>query len=173
MDSSFLVPAFLFLLCLAIRSAYELLKQGGRINPESKPVFACILTAMLVLWFSWFTLCPADPLRVDIPVPVRWSGLVLFILGTIVAIGALIQLRGVENIDHLVTSGFFAKLRHPMYMGFLAWFVGWSLYHGAMVSLVIGLPGIASVLWWRKLEDARLRKQFGEAYERYRLATWF
>src|SRR5512135_1814417 len=107
MDSGFLIPAILFLLCLAVRSVYERLKDAGRIDPESKRVFAFILTAMLVLWFSWFALCPADPLRVELPGPVRWFGLAIFILGTIVAVGALIQLRGVENIDHLVTRGFF------------------------------------------------------------------
>ncbi len=172
MGASFLVPAGLFLLCLGIRCAYELLKEGGKIDPESKPVFAFILTAMMVLWFSWFALCPADPFPADLPDPVRWIGLVIFMLGTLLAVGALIQLRGVENIDHLVTGGLFAKLRHPMYAGFLGWFLGWSIYHGAMLGLVIGLPGIACVLWWRKLEEARLEKQFGDAYVQYRRTTW-
>ncbi len=173
MDTAFLVPALLFLFCLAIRSAYELLKERGKINPESKPVFALILAAMLVLWFSWFALCPADPFRVEFPAGIRWVGFAVFILGTIVAVGALIQLRGVENIDHLVTRGLFAKFRHPMYMGFIAWFLGWSIYHGAIAGLAIGLLGIASVLWWRGLEEARLEKQFGNAFEQYRRTTWF
>ncbi len=173
MDTAFLVPVILFLLCLTIRCAYELLKEKGRINPESKPVFAVVLTAMLVLWFSWFALCAADPFRVEYAGGIRWAGFAVVILGTIVAVGALIQLRGVENIDHLVTRGLFAKFRHPMYMGFVAWFLGWSIYNGAMVSLAIGIPGIACVLWWRKLEEARLEKQFGDAYVQYRRTTWY
>jgi hypothetical protein len=33
--------------------------------------------------------------------------------------------------------------------------------------------GIASVLWWRHLEQARLEIQFAGTYQRYRLQTWF
>lgn len=173
MNIRFLIPAILFLLCLAIRSAYELLKEGRKIDPESKPIFAVILTVMCVLWISWFSLCPADPFRADVSGAVRWIGFGIFLLGTVLAVGALIQLRGVENIDHLVTGGLFARVRHPMYAGFLAWILGWSIYHGAFVSLAIGLPGMACVMWWRRLEEARLEKQFGDAYRDYQRTTWF
>jgi protein-S-isoprenylcysteine O-methyltransferase Ste14 len=173
MESSFVIPAVLFVVCLAIRSAYESLKESRRINPENKVIFVLIFSSMCALWVSWFALCPVDPLRVELPSPVRWIGLAIFIFGTILAVGALIQLRGVENIDHLVTSGLFKKLRHPMYLGFISWIVGWSIYHSAIASLGIGVLGIASVLWWRRLEDARLEVQFGRRYHEYRLTTWF
>lgn len=173
MNGSFLIPAVLFVVCLAIRSVYELLKEARKINPENKVIFVLIFSSMCTLWVSWFALCPADPLRVQLPSSVQWIGLTIFVFGTILAIGALIQLRGVENIDHLVTSGLFKKLRHPMYLGFIFWIVGWSLYHSALASLGIGVLGIASVLWWRLLEDARLEVQFGSRYHKYRPTTWF
>ena len=173
MDTSFLISAALFLLCLAIRGGYELLKEAGTVNMESKPVFAGVFAAMILLWLSWFTLCPADPFQIDFPPIVRASGLVVFLLGCILAVGALIQLRGVENIDHLVRTGLFKKIRHPMYMGFISWILGWSVYHRAGVSLGIGVLGIASVLWWRHREEARLQAQFGNEYQLYRQTTWF
>ena len=43
-----------------------------------------------------------------------------------------------------------------MYTGFVLWILGWSTYHGAIVSLAIGLVGIANILYWRRLEEARL-----------------
>jgi protein-S-isoprenylcysteine O-methyltransferase Ste14 len=89
------------------------------------------------------------------------------------AVVALIQLRGVENIDHLVSTGLFKKLRHPMYTGFILWIIGWGPYHSAILSLGIGLVGIAGILWWRHLEDVRLEVQFGSRYQQYRLTTWF
>ena len=173
LTTDFLLPAFLFLLCLVLRSVYELLKEAQKINPESTIIFTLILTVMCGLWVSWFSLCPSDPSPVDLPLPARWLGFAIFAIGMVLAVGALFQLRGVENIDHLVTTGLFTKLRHPMYLGFLCWIVGWSIYHGALLSLAIGVPGILSVLWWRHLEDARLEKQFGDNYRRYRLTTWF
>jgi len=173
MDNAFLIAAILFLLCLAIRSVYELLKEAHKINPESKPVFIMIFAAMCVLWVSWFSLCLKDQGGIDLPVFIPWIGLIIFIIGTVLAVGALIQLRGVENIKHLVTNGFFKKIRHPMYTGFICWILGWSLYHKAVISLAIGILAIVSVLWWRHLEDKRLEVQFGSTYQQYRLRTWF
>jgi protein-S-isoprenylcysteine O-methyltransferase Ste14 len=98
--------------------------------------------------------------------------LVLVVIGVIFAVGALLQLRGLENIKHLVTSGLFKKIRHPMYAGFVLWILGWSTYHRAMVSLFVGLVGIANILFWRRLEEARLLAQHGEAYLEYRVTTW-
>lgn len=173
MDSEFLIPAFLFVLCLAIRAVYEVLKNASRVNLESKPVFAFIFTAMCVLWVSWFSLCPSDPFRIDLPGIVRWIGLAIVIFGLVLALAALAQLRGVENIDHLVTTGVFRRIRHPMYVGFLSWIFGWSTYHGAVAGLAVGLWGVASILWWRRLEERRLRTQFGDRYTEYAATTWF
>jgi protein-S-isoprenylcysteine O-methyltransferase Ste14 len=170
-DYSYL--AFIFVTCLAIRGGYEMLKETRKINPESKPIFATILTVMLILWITWFSLCALDPFQYELPEFVQWIGFGVFLVGLVLALGALIQLRGVENIDHLVTTGFFKKIRHPMYVGFIAWILGWSLFHSAVVSLAIGSVGIVSVLWWRHLEETRLNIQFGNAYEQYRMTTWF
>jgi len=173
MNIDYTILTIVFVACLAIRDAYEMLKETHKINPESKPIFAVILTVMLILWLSWFALCPRDPFQIDLPPLVRWLALAVFLVGLILAFGALLQLRGVENIDHLVTTGFFKKVRHPMYAGFIAWILGWSLFHGAIVSLAVGVVGIISVLWWRHLEEVRLRVQFGDTYEKYRMTTWF
>jgi methanethiol S-methyltransferase len=163
----------LFLLCLAARNIYEMLKNKNKINPESKAVLIVIFSAMCILWISWFSLCIEDRFKMNLPKFIPLIGLVMFIMGTILAVGALIQLKGVENIKNLVTSGLFNKIRHPMYMGFICWILGWSLYHKALISFVIGIPGMASVLWWRHLEDKRLVVQFGEAFQQYRARTWF
>lgn len=173
MDTNYLILVVLFVVSLAIRSGYEYLKEAGKVNPESKLIFAFIFTTMCALWVSWFVLCPLDPYKVNLPDSVRWGGLALFVAGMILAIGALLQLRGVENIDHLVTTGLFTKIRHPMYTGFVLWILGWSIYHGAIVSLVIGLVGITNIFYWRRLEEARLLAQYGDKYRQYRLTTWF
>jgi protein-S-isoprenylcysteine O-methyltransferase Ste14 len=173
MDNGFLIPAVLFILCLAVRSVYELLKEAHKINLESKPIFAAIFTSMCILWVSWFMLCPNDPWKVNAPDWIRWAGLAMFIVGMMLAFGALFKLKGVENIDHLVTDGLFKKIRHPMYLGFIFWIVGWSLFHNAPVSLAIGVPGIISILWWRHLEEKRLEVQFGDKFHQYKLTTWF
>jgi len=171
--NSYLNLVVVFVLCLFIRTGYELLKEARKINPESKLIFAIILAVMCALWASWFGLCPSDPFQINLPEAVRWSGFALFGLGIVLAVGALIQLRGVENIDHLVTTGLFSKIRHPMYVGFILWILGWSAYHGAIASLAVGLIGILNILYWRRLEEIRLLAQFGDTYRQYRQTTWF
>jgi protein-S-isoprenylcysteine O-methyltransferase Ste14 len=173
MESNYLTLVVTFIGCLFVRTGYELLKEAGKVNQESKLIVAVIFTTMCALWVCWFALCPLDPFRLNLPNAVQCSGLALFVVGMILAIGALLQLRGVENINHLVTTGLFAKLRHPMYTGFILWILGWSTYCSAIASLAVGLIGIANILYWRRLEEARLLERYGDAYQQYRLTTWF
>ena len=173
MKFEFLLFLSFFIVGLAVRAGYELLKKAGRIKKGNFRVIAIVFVAMFLLWASWFSMCPAVPLPLALPAPLHWLGFGAFIVGLGLALGALIQLRGVENINHLVTTGLFAKIRHPMYTGFILWIVGWSLYYGAVVSLVFGLVGIGNILYWRHREDVELGLQFGEAYRQYRRQTWF
>jgi len=162
-----------FLAAHGTRTVYELFKRSGRVDPENKILFAVIFADMCALWISWFTLVPLDPIRVIIPSVIGGTGLILVPLGAVLVVGGMIQLRGVENIKVLRTTGLYRRLRHPMYTGFILWIVGWALYHGAVVSLCAGLAGIANILWWRRLEEDNLLAQFGEAYRQYRPRTWF
>ena len=156
-----------------VRTGYELLKDAGKINPESKTIFWIIFSVMCVLWASWFGLCPMDPYQINLPEAVRWIGFALSITGLILFITAFSQLKGLENIDHLVTTGLFSKLRHPMYTGFILWILGWSIYNTAPVSFAAGLLGIANILYWRHLEEVRLYAKYGDNYEQYKWKTWF
>lgn len=173
MDPEFSLWAIVHVVCLALRTIYEFLKDKGRVDPNNKLFFGAIAGVMIGLWVSWFSLCPLDPLRTALSVALHYAGLVILVAGLILAIGALVQLRGVENIQHLVTSGLFARLRHPMYVGFVAWIIGWSVFHGAAVSFLLGMLTTANILYWRHLEERHLADQFGAGYVSYKQHTWF
>jgi protein-S-isoprenylcysteine O-methyltransferase Ste14 len=173
MNTDYLVFLCLYLSSLIIRTGYELLKKAGRVNPKSTIVFAVIFAVMCLMWVSWFSLCPLDPFRFTLPGIVRWIALGAVIVGLGLAIGGVAQLRGLENINHLVTAGLYSKLRHPIYAGFILWIFGWAIYHGAVVSLVIGCVGIGNILYWRRLEEENLESRYGEDYRGYRQGTWF
>lgn len=173
MKPGYVIALGLYLTGLAIRTGYEMLKKAGRVNPKSVPLFIFVFLVMCLLWVSWFGMCPQDPLPLPLPGPVRWIGFGIFLAGLILAVGALIQLKGVENIDHLVTTGLFARLRHPMYLGFIFWIIGWAIYHGAGASLVAGLVGIVNIIYWRHLEEKHLERTYGERYIAYRSRSWF
>jgi protein-S-isoprenylcysteine O-methyltransferase Ste14 len=173
MKNDFFLLLGLFLSGLTIRNIYELLKKAQRIRADNKIAFAVVFVAMFVMWASWFSLCPLDPYPLFLPEGMRWVGLAMVIVGLVLSIGALVQLKGLENIKQLVTTGLFSKFRHPMYLGFILWILGWSTYHGAALSLLLGFLGIGSILYWRRLEDHDLESRHGEAYRSYRAKSWF
>ncbi len=173
MNRTYYFFLILFVVCVLARDTYELFKKAGRVDLENKTLFGLVFSAMIALWISWFTMCPMDPLRIDVPPWLRWIGLGAVVFGLIVTLVAMVQLRGVENINHLVTTGLFSFLRHPMYTGFLLWIVGWAVFHGAILSLMVGALAIASILYWRMLEERALVSQYGETYREYRTRTWF
>ena len=114
-----------------------------------------------------------DPVRLPVPGTLRMIGLGAVVVGSGMAIGGIWQLKGVENIDRLVTTGLFLRIRHPMYVGFILWILGWSTYQGAATILALGCLGILSVIWWRRLEETALLSAHGSVYAEYRVRTWF
>ncbi len=173
MKTTYLVGLGMCLSGLTIRTGYELLKKAGKVDTESPLVFAVVFVAMCLMLVSWPIMCSSDPIRLASLVTLHLVGLGTWIIGLGLALGALIQLRGVENIDHLITTGLFSKFRHPMYLGFIFWIIGWVIYSGAVVSLIVGLVGVGNILFWRRLEEEKLGECYGEVYQKYRQGTWF
>ena len=72
----------------------------------------------------------------------------------------------------LVTTGLYAKFRHPIYLfGFVA-------YAGVMLTWGKSIPALCFLLIY-SVEVVRLRKEervleqaFGDEYRRYRASTW-
>ena len=173
MKAGYPVFAGLYFLGMIIRAVYEKLKERGRVNPQNRVTFAIIFLAMCLMWASWFNMCALDPLRFTLPRAVGWIGFGIFLVGLVLAIGATIYLRGLENINNLVTKGFFSKIRHPMYLGFILWIFGWAIYHGAVLSLFLGFVAIANIFYWQRSEDRELELKYGKVYLEYRNNTWF
>lgn len=173
MHTPYIVVAALCLISLVIRTSYELLKKSGRVNPDNKAAFASVSLAMFMMLSSWCFMCPNDPWRIALPHAVRLSGIGVIAAGLVMTFAGLIQLRGVENIDHLVTGGIFSKIRHPMYTGFILWIMGWIICFGAVGSAFAGLICIGNIIYWKRLEENKMVSDYGEAYLTYRLKTWF
>ena len=86
-------------------------------------------------------------------------------------LGASFSVR--PEAHELITTGIYAKIRHPVYaFGGLAWL-------GALLAL-LGWPALTIGLIVAAVEFARARREertlaaaFGPAYEAYRNKTWF
>ena len=173
MYTQFYVFLALCLVGLTIRTTYEVLKKQGKLDPRNKIVFAIVFAGMSLMLTSWFFMGSSDPWRVNLPAGIRWIGVAFVIGGLVLAARAFRQLRGLENIDHLDSSGVFAKLRHPMYIGFILFILGWVTYFGALASLIVGGVAIINILYWRHLEERKLALDYGVDYQQYKKQTWF
>src|SRR5262245_17795511 len=109
----------------------------------------------------------------------RYTGLALFIVGSILRVGAVFVLGrrfsglvAIQEGHELVTGGLYRVIRHPSYLGLLLSLFGWTLIFrsaiGALVSLLLIPPLIARM----NSEEALLESEFGEQYAQYRRRTW-
>jgi len=73
----------------------------------------------------------------------------------------------------LVTTGFYSKFRHPIYLfrgiAFLGLFIAW----GKLIPLVIFLMIYPLQILRARKEGKVLEQAFGEEYRRYKARTWF
>ena len=110
-------------------------------------------------------------------------GAALVVLGAALAVwGRLLFAREGAEIrpdspsnSKLVTSGPFAFTRNPMYLGLVTVALGVALGVGAWPMLAAPVLLFATANWVHiPFEEAKMRRQFGEAYDAYvgRVRRW-
>ncbi len=98
-------------------------------------------------------------------------GVILPVSNIIILIGMLLIVFGWRKIysakGKLVTTGIYAHVRHPQYLGFLLLTLGMNILWVAISTLL--LWPILAILYYRlaKKEDKELEEQFGEEYRKY------
>jgi len=71
----------------------------------------------------------------------------------------------------LLTTGIYAIIRHPSYLGLLTNSLGWGLAFRSGVGVLITALLLPPLLARIRAEEALLRSQFGGEYEAYRGRT--
>jgi protein-S-isoprenylcysteine O-methyltransferase Ste14 len=155
-----------------IRTVYEILKHKQILRP-GKLSFVIMLFNMILLWVTWVLLCSYDIYRFEFPGIIRYAGIVLAVIGLLVFLTGLFTIKTLESYEgDLITSGIYSKIRHPMYLAFIIWLIGFPLIFGAFFSMILSLLFICNVLFWRLLEEKELLSRF-PAYPDYRKKTIF
>lgn len=158
--------------CYGIRTAYNLAHYRESRLSKKKGIVGTIYGVMGILWFSWFHMCFIDPIRADLPNWLRYTGLVLFIAGVSLFILSHTRLGGFRSKDGLVTGGIYAKVRNPMYLGFIIWVIGLPLFMQSILTLASSLIWIAHIISWKMLEERELLRKHSN-YADYMKKTWF
>lgn len=80
-----------------------------------------------------------------------------------------------EKASTLVISGIYDVMRNPMYVGLILLLVGWGIWLGSFISLILVI-GFATYLHFFQVlpEESALSKVFERDYERYleRVPRW-
>jgi protein-S-isoprenylcysteine O-methyltransferase Ste14 len=169
---SFFALVTICIITHVVRSVYEILRHKQILKP-GKLSFVIMFTNMMLLWISWFLLCSGDIYRVNIPAIIRYSGIILSVIGIIAFLTALFTIKTLENYEgDLITSGIYSKIRHPMYLGFILWLIGFPVFFGALFSFFLSILFIMNILFWKYLEEKELEKRF-PAYLQYKKTTIF
>jgi protein-S-isoprenylcysteine O-methyltransferase Ste14 len=135
-----------------------------------------VVSAMLVLGMSFLT----RPERTDSGNPTKLLGTVFFLLGMGLFTWALVHLKEAflgnvsPRTEHLVTSGPYRWIRHPVYLAMLVVISGLAIgmrsLVGVLATLTLFLPASA---YKAKLEEHALAETFGDNWQAYTERTYF
>jgi protein-S-isoprenylcysteine O-methyltransferase Ste14 len=109
----------------------------------------------------------------------RWAGVALYALGAalrlwpVVALGDRFSgLVAIQRGHELLTSGPYAYIRHPSYLGLMISLVGWAFAFRSGSGLVIAALTLLPLLARIDAEERLLQSEFGVDYDAYRARTW-
>jgi protein-S-isoprenylcysteine O-methyltransferase Ste14 len=154
------------------------LSTGKREDPRAHWLFLPALVGSLV--FAW--LPPWTDRRELWAIDgdaVRWTGLVLFVVGCALRVWPMFVLGArfsafvaIQEGHALVTDGLYGVIRHPSYLGGLLAFAGWALVFRSTAGLLLEVAALWLVVARIDAEEALLAGEFGAAWEAYRRRTW-
>lgn len=154
------------------------LSSGRREDTKNRWIFLPVLVLGFLL--AWL---PAYTDRRDIGTidgdAVRYFGLALFVVGSILRVGAVFVpgrrfsgLVAIQEGHELVTGGLYRVIRHPSYLGVLLALFGWALVFRSAIGVLVSLLLIPPLVARMNSEEALLESEFGEPYADYRRRTW-
>ena len=100
-----------------------------------------------------------------------------WILGGLIFVGGLVfsspalvikPFTAPDREGKLETTGFYALVRNPIYLGEVLWCLGWSLMFGSVIGILL-VP-----FWWMCLlflilvEEENLEQELGQVYVEYK-----
>jgi len=168
---------------LRVRQAGErVMPDREAVEREGRAMFA-VRVVMFFFLIAWLVLYAINPpwmggLSAPFPGWLRWVGFVLGLVSlalwtwTQAVLGKewspQLQLRGEH---HLVTTGPYARVRHPLYTAMFGWGVGVALVTANWVFVILAVAAIAGMMARVPREEQMMLEEFGEEYRAYMQRT--
>jgi protein-S-isoprenylcysteine O-methyltransferase Ste14 len=172
MSLKFLVAFATCFASYAFHSVIHLLERKGHDFAESKVSHVIVPIVTFVGYFAWGLMMSWDPVRMGpssyVALPL---GLIMGLTGLVMLVAAVIAKRGFGEVDHLVTTGIYSRIRHPLYLGLILVHVGFPLVARSVLTLISAAIWIPLIELWRHWEQQALEKRFGIEYAEYKRRT--
>lgn len=148
----------------------ELIRERWKRRKDTKPFDRVFGALYLLSVLAMFTLAGLDSVRyrwTSMPPWALYVGVALHVLGSFLVLWSMLvnphletTVRIQKDRDHRVISdGPYRYVRHPMYLGIIPMFLGWSLVLGSFVA--VGVAGFIAGLFLIRtaLEDRTLQRE--------------
>ena len=139
-----------------------------------------VVVAAVVAGLMWFAAALTPALALDLPGRVVLAAVFAGVGVAIAVAGVLafgqasttVNPHRPEGTSALVTTGVYRRTRNPMYLGLLLALVGWAVWLGHLLSVLI-VPLFAAYMTRFQIEpeERALRARFGESFEAYTRST--
>jgi protein-S-isoprenylcysteine O-methyltransferase Ste14 len=110
---------------------------------------------------------------------VRWLGFLLYTVGGVLRLAPVFVLGhrfsglvAIQPEHQLMTSGLYAVIRHPSYLGLFVLSLGWGLAFRSGVGVILAVLTLPVVLARINAEERLLSESFGAEHDAYRARTW-
>ncbi len=154
------------------------ISSGRREDTKNRWIFfPFLILGFLLGWLPAYTdRCDIGTVDGDV---VRYFGLALFVVGSILRVGAVFVLGrrfsglvAIQENHELETGGLYRVIRHPSYLGLLLGLFGWALVFRSAIGFLVSMLLIPPLVARMNSEEALLASEFGERYADYRRRTW-
>jgi protein-S-isoprenylcysteine O-methyltransferase Ste14 len=192
-DTVFRLAFFFLLFALLAMRVYFMVKvrrSGGRIMPDEQAVkreggrvvlvFRIVMFFALIAFLVMYLAGAAwiDAFSFNLPAWLRWLGFILGLLSVVFWTWTQIhldrqwsaQLQLAQN-HHLVTTGPYAYIRHPLYLAMIGWSVSVLLLTANWIFAAICVLSIVGVMWRVPKEERMMIEAFGDEYKAYMQRT--
>ena len=188
-ETVFRIAFFILLAMLFTMRFYFMIKvrrSGGRLTPDKQAVAReggrtvlvvrviafFVLMAFLVTYFlgaKWI-----DAFLFTLPAWLRWVGFAIGVLSVIFWTWTQVTLDTqwsaqlqLTKDHHLITTGPYARIRHPLYAGLLGWCISLTLLTANWIFTAICALAFAGLLWRIPKEEQMMLEAFGDEYKTY------
>jgi protein-S-isoprenylcysteine O-methyltransferase Ste14 len=172
----------LSLLMIAALARWAPLSLEARVQRgavKNQPAADKVASAVLgVLNLAWFMFIAFDVHRLQVfPMPPLW----LSVLGAVVGLaGYAVMVTAIwqnpyaapivgdqsERNQVVIETGIYARIRHPLYLGYLAFLAGLALWLGSVAALIV-LPVVFSPVIARILIEEKTLRETLPGYDEY------